>query len=149
MLKDPCYVLKNCKLKRDALVDFFQIHMCEFYFPLRIFQLYIFYWTYYRDKFQSIIHNFSIISIILLIIGTISIIHVNKRWFQNRYIKFWSGLLWFPIFLLYIYLLAFIIPELHPEDKLSPGSGLLILFGMVLHSFYIIIINALFLPNYE
>lgn len=114
-----------------------------FFIPAELFVHVLFIGRITTIEFDLLLVIVSILSIILFIIGTIGVIHLTKRWFYKRLLRFWSALLWFPIACLYIYLFDLITPDLRPEDILSPGSGFVILFGAFLYPFYILVINAI------
>ena len=73
--------------------------------------------------------------------GTFVINHFTNRWMKWRKSNLWTILLWFPYFILFIYLFAHMIPITNGGDVPNPVTGLLVLFGLVIFPFYILIFN--------
>ncbi|WP_130860121.1 hypothetical protein [Gracilibacillus phocaeensis] len=82
-----------------------------------------------------------IISLIAIIIGTIFVLFLTNRWFKQSNGRFWTLLLWFPYFLLLIFIVACLFPMTNPGDDPGPGAGLILIFVILLFPVYVLVIN--------
>ncbi|ASN03885.1 hypothetical protein [Virgibacillus necropolis] len=81
------------------------------------------------------------IYIIGFILSTTLFINVRRKWLENRKAIFWSIILWFPYFILFIYLFASLFPITNPANEPNPGVGLIIMGAVIFYPFYLLLIN--------
>ncbi|SEN02173.1 hypothetical protein SAMN05192533_10875 [Mesobacillus persicus] len=79
--------------------------------------------------------------IIEIIGGTILLVFLTKKWLGERKANFWTGILWAPYFVLFIYLFASLFPITYGGDGPNPVTGLLAIGGLIVFPFYILILN--------
>lgn len=82
------------------------------------------------------------IIIVELIVGSILIINLSKRWLTERKANFWTLVLWIPYFILLIYHCAVLFPVTNEGDTPSPVTGLFLIGGFIVYPVYILILNA-------
>ena len=85
--------------------------------------------------------------LVSLIGGTYVIYRFMNKWMRGRKANFFTVLLWFPYFILFIYLYAAIFPITNGGDGPNPVTGLLALFGMIAYPVYIFILNLFTVSN--
>jgi hypothetical protein len=90
------------------------------------------------DKVNTYIGVSIVVGILL---GTISLFFLTKKWLRERKANFWTIILWFPYFVLFILLFAKLFPINYGGDDPGPGVGLLILGVMMFFPIYILFIN--------
>lgn len=93
------------------------------------------------SDFDTVAKYFGLTIIVVFILGTIIIYSLTKNWLRSRKANFWTLLLWFPYFILLIYLVASFFPVTYGGDDPGPGAGLIALGGLMVFPIYILIIN--------
>lgn len=78
-----------------------------------------------------------------LIGGTILLFRLTKKWLGYRKLNYLAAILWFPYFILFIFLFAFLLPITYRGDDPSPVTGLLMMFGIMVYPVYILILTNL------
>lgn len=69
------------------------------------------------------------------------IIRLNSRWLGIRKANYWTILLWFPYFILFTQLFAFLFPITYRGDAPNPATGLILLMGFMCMPVYILLLN--------
>ena len=91
------------------------------------------------------IDTVNILTFIILLVdtigGTLVIYYLTKKWMEGRKANFWTILLWFPYFILFIFVLANLIPITYGGDEPNPVTGLLALGGIIVYPGYIFFLN--------
>jgi len=82
-----------------------------------------------------------VIFLIEVVVGTIMLYFLTKKWLNGRKANFWTIILWVPYFVLFIYIFASLFPIINGGDDPNPASGLLIIGGLIVYPFYILILN--------
>ncbi|MYL35638.1 hypothetical protein GLW05_18845 [Pontibacillus yanchengensis] len=82
-----------------------------------------------------------VIFLIEVVVGTIMLYFLTKKWLNGRKANFWTIILWLPYFVLFIYIFASLFPITNGGDDPNPASGLLIIGGLIVYPFYILILN--------
>ena len=81
-----------------------------------------------------------VIILVGLILSTLLIIRLIKKWMLNRKIGYWLALIWCPYFILFYYIFTYLYP-LNSGETMFPIFNILIYGLIVLYPFYILIIN--------
>ena len=81
-----------------------------------------------------------VIILVGLILSTLLVIHLTKRWMLNKKIAYWLALIWCPYFILFYYIFTYLFP-LSSGETLFPIFNILIYGIIVLYPFYILIIS--------
>lgn len=76
-----------------------------------------------------------------VIVGTILLFFLTRKWLNVRKANLWTTILWIPYFVLFIYLFAVLFPITYGGDVPNPASGLLIIGGLLVYPIYILILN--------
>lgn len=84
-----------------------------------------------------------VINIIGFIVCTILFIILIKNWLEGRKSNYWTILLWFPYFVLLIYIFASLFPINYGGDKPNPVTGLVTMGAMIVFPMYLVIINII------
>ncbi|WP_071395103.1 hypothetical protein [Bacillus tuaregi] len=92
-------------------------------------------------KIDNVIIVTGITNIVVFIFCTILLIRLTKRWLEGRKANFWTIILWFPYFILLIYIFASLFPLTNGGDYPNPVTGLLAIGGLIVFPIYILIIN--------
>ncbi|RKQ16955.1 hypothetical protein [Ureibacillus endophyticus] len=79
-----------------------------------------------------------IIIIADIIGGSILLFYLTNEWQTN----YWTALLWFPYFVLFIYFFAKLFPITDGGDSPNPVTGLLGLGGVIVYPFYILVLTG-------
>ncbi|WP_112180398.1 hypothetical protein [Paraliobacillus zengyii] len=82
-----------------------------------------------------------VILLIEVIIGTIILYFLTKKWLNGRKANLWTIILWIPYFVLFIYIFTTLFPITYGGDDPNPASGLSIIGGLIMYPFYILILN--------
>ncbi|WP_017754009.1 hypothetical protein [Calidifontibacillus oryziterrae] len=82
-------------------------------------------------------------TITIIIGGTILLFFLTKKWLRARKAKYWTAILWFPYFVVFVYLFANLFPITYGGDTPNPVTGLLAIAAMVVYPFYILLLNFL------
>lgn len=82
------------------------------------------------------------IYIIGFIFSTALFFIITKKWMEARKAIFWSTLLWFPYFVLFIFIFASLFPINNPGEEPNPGVGLLIIGALFFYPVYLLFINV-------
>ncbi len=81
-----------------------------------------------------------VITLVGLILSTLLVIHLTKRWMLNKKISYWLALSWCPYFILFYYIFTYLFP-LSSGETLFPIFNIFIYGIIVLYPFYILIIS--------
>ena len=81
-----------------------------------------------------------VIILVELILSTLLVIHLTKRWMLNKKIAYWLALIWCPYFTLFYYIFTYLFP-LSSGETLFPIFNILIYGIIVLYPFNIVIIS--------
>lgn len=73
--------------------------------------------------------------------GTILLILLTKKWLSVHKAIFWTVILWFPYFVLLVYIIASLFPITNEGDSPNPVAGFLALGALIAFPIYILIIN--------
>lgn len=84
-----------------------------------------------------------VINIIGFIVCTILFIILIKNWLEGRKSNYWTILLWFPYFVLLIYIFASLFPINYGGDKPNPVTGLVAIGVMIVFPMYLALINII------
>ncbi|WP_256213146.1 hypothetical protein [Bacillus sp. OV322] len=87
--------------------------------------------------------------LIEVLVGTIILFLLTKRWLTGRLANLWTAILWIPYSVLFIYVFASLFPIISGGDDPNPASGLLIIGGMIVYPFYILILNFFCMTTHE
>ena len=98
---------------------------------------------------DAVIIAITAVDIIGFILCTILFILLIKNWMEGRSAVFWTLLLWVPYFVLFIYLVANLVPMNDPGEMPSPGSGLMAIGTLILFPIYLAIINFVGIGLYK
>lgn len=85
----------------------------------------------------------SAILMILLIGGTILLFKLTEKWLGHRKLNYLTAIMWFPYFILFLVLFAFLFPITYGGDTPNPVTGLLMMLGIMIYPFCILILNNL------
>lgn len=88
-----------------------------------------------------IIFVIPLIIFIGIIVTTVLIIFMMKKWMINRKISYWSIFMWFPYFILFYGIFTYLFP-LKNGETWFPIFNLLIYVVVITYPIYIIIVNA-------
>ena len=64
-----------------------------------------------------------------------------KKWMGGKLLIYWSTILWFPYFILFTFVFAYLFPFTNQGDKPSAGTGFLFLVELIIYPFYLVFIN--------
>lgn len=81
------------------------------------------------------------INIVVLIVFTILMVFIIRNWMESRKSTYWSVLLWFPYFMLYIEVFVSLFPIQNRGEIPNPGIGLLAFGIMMIYPLYIVLVN--------
>jgi hypothetical protein len=84
-----------------------------------------------------------IVSLVVFIIGTVTIFLVTKKWLNGGKLNFWTALLWIPYFVLFVYIIAKSFPPKNINAVSTPGAGLIAIGMLIAFPIYILLINYL------
>ncbi|MEI2665800.1 hypothetical protein [Rossellomorea sp. LJF3] len=87
------------------------------------------------------VSGFMIVAIFL--IGTVFLYFLTGKWMEGRRASYWTAVLWFPYFLLFMYVIATFFPTKYGGDAPNPAAGLLIIGALVTFPFYVLVMNFL------
>ncbi|WP_129692224.1 hypothetical protein [Gottfriedia acidiceleris] len=88
---------------------------------------------------MNLVWNISIGVAILLLIALFVIIPLlTKKWLECRLWSLFSSVLWFPYFVLFFVLNAFLFPNNNIDDD-NFGAGLIMMFFLIFYPVYILI----------
>ncbi|MCM3611786.1 hypothetical protein M4S82_11020 [Planococcus sp. MERTA32b] len=85
----------------------------------------------------------AIILFAILIAGTLLLFRLTENWLGIRKPNYFTALLWFPYFILFVYTFTVAFPFTYGGDDPNPVTGLLMIFGIVSYPFYILFLNNL------
>lgn len=74
--------------------------------------------------------------------GTFLLYQLTGKWLGRRKANFWTAVLWFPYFVLFLYVFATFFPITYRGDLPAPVSGLVMIGGCIVYPFYIGLLNA-------
>ncbi|SOC06367.1 hypothetical protein SAMN05880501_104260 [Ureibacillus xyleni] len=75
--------------------------------------------------------------------GSMLLYYLTNKWQAN----FWTMILWFPYFVLFICIYAKLFPITYGGDTPNPVTGLLAIGGLIAYPFYILILNVVARAN--
>lgn len=78
-----------------------------------------------------------------LIVGTLFLFRLTEIWLGFRKPNYFTALLWFPYFILFVYIFTVSFPFTYGGDDPNPVTGILMIFGIMIYPFYILILNNL------
>ena len=78
-----------------------------------------------------------------LIGGTLLFFRLTEKWLGGRKLNYITSILWFPYFILFVFLFATLLPITYRGDDPSPVTGLLMMFGIIVYPVYILILTNL------
>jgi len=84
-----------------------------------------------------------VIMIMVIIGGTLSLYRLTEKWLVKRRASFWTGILWVPYFMFFIYAFASLFPDNYGGDDPGPGAGLILIGSLVFYQLYILILNLI------
>ncbi|QGH35236.1 hypothetical protein GI584_14785 [Gracilibacillus salitolerans] len=84
-----------------------------------------------------------IISVSFVLLFSVIIVIVSKYWLRGRFAAIWSALLWFPYCVLFVYICTRLFPITNQGDVPPPGTGFIVMGGLILYPFYIMILSML------
>ncbi|MGO5010528.1 permease prefix domain 1-containing protein [Niallia sp. Sow4_A1] len=88
------------------------------------------------------VNTFVIITTVgVLLLGTVLLYTLTKRWLKYRKSNFWTIILWFPYFILLFCLVAAFFPISNEMDNPGYGAGILAIGGILYFPIYILILN--------
>jgi hypothetical protein len=90
-----------------------------------------------------------VILLIEVVVGSIMLYFLTKKWLNGRKANLWTIILWIPYFVLFIYIFASLFPITNGGDDPNPASGLLIIGGLLVYPFYILILNFFSMTSNE
>jgi hypothetical protein len=90
-----------------------------------------------------------VILLIEVVVGSIMLYFLTKKWLNGRKANLWTIILWIPYFVLFIYIFASLFPITNGGDDPNPASGLLIIVGLLVYPFYILILNFFSMTSNE
>ena len=93
-----------------------------------------------RWNLDAVMMIIPVIILVGLILSTLLVIFLTKKWVLNKKFGYWLALIWCPYFILFYYLFTYLFP-LSSGETLFPIFNILIYGIMVLYPFYILIIN--------
>lgn len=79
--------------------------------------------------------------IVEMIGGTILLFFLTNNWLSGRKVNYWTVILRLPYFVLFIFIFAILFPITYGGDAPNPVTGLLAIGGLIVYSFYILILN--------
>ncbi len=82
-----------------------------------------------------------------LILGTVLFYLLIKNWLDNRNASYWTAILWFPYFILFVYAIAKLFPPAYGGDTPNPATGFVVIGMMISYPFYILVMNFLGLTS--
>ena len=83
------------------------------------------------------------VTLIMVVAGGTALLYfLTKTWLNQRKARFWPVILWLPYFVLFIYVFASLFPMTHGGDTPNSVTGLLAIGGLIVYTFYILIINS-------
>ncbi|MCA1060160.1 hypothetical protein LCL96_14575 [Rossellomorea aquimaris] len=84
---------------------------------------------------------------VVVILGTVIIHFLTKKWMVGRKAAYWTSVLWFPYFLLSAFIIAFLFPVTNGGDAPNPATGLVMIGALVSYPFYVLVMNFLSLEE--
>jgi hypothetical protein len=90
-----------------------------------------------------------VILLIEVVVGSIMLYFLTKKWLNGRKANLWTIILWIPYFVLFIYIFVSLFPITNGGDDPNPASGLLIIGGLLVYPFYILILNFFSMTSNE
>ncbi|MFI8684555.1 hypothetical protein [Rossellomorea sp. NPDC077527] len=84
---------------------------------------------------------------VVVILGTVIIHFLTKKWMVGRKAVYWTAVLWFPYFLLSAFIIAFLFPVTNGGDAPNPATGLVMIGALVSYPFYVLVMNFLSLEE--
>ena len=85
----------------------------------------------------------------VLIMGTVILYFLTKKWMEGRNMAYWTAILWLPYFVLFSYVIATSFPTTYGGDAPNPASGLVMIGALVSYPFYVLVLNFLSLNTEE
>ncbi|KAB3539060.1 hypothetical protein F8154_01110 [Alkaliphilus pronyensis] len=137
-LMSRVYSRKNAFLKLNILSA-----ICGFFFAITIQSALNIYRIERLSKlgFNTLEVIYTIFYIVKLILLTWILIVLIRKWILGKLSRFWLTILWFPYFLVFNYIWISLFPLTYRGDIPSPGTGLIIMFGIILYPFYLAIVS--------
>ena len=89
----------------------------------------------------TVVDTISTVGIAAFILCTILFIMLIKSWMVGRKASYWTIILWFPYFILFILIFGLLFPMTYGGDEPNPVSGLIIIGELILYPVYIAILN--------
>ncbi|MDX8344651.1 hypothetical protein [Rossellomorea sp. YZS02] len=90
-----------------------------------------------------------VMSGMVLIMGTVILYFLNKKWMEGRNTAYWTAVLWLPYFVLFSYVISTSFPTNYGGDAPNPASGLVMIGVLVSYPFYVLVLNFLSLNTEE
>lgn len=84
-----------------------------------------------------------IILVLILIGGALLHYRLTQNWLGFRKLNYLTAIMWFPYFILFLVLFAFLFPITYGGDTPNPVTGLLMMLGIMIYPFCILILNNL------
>ncbi|WP_019414834.1 permease prefix domain 1-containing protein [Paenisporosarcina sp. TG20] len=83
----------------------------------------------------------NIIILVVLIVGTLFLFFITKRWLKRRKSNFWTIILWIPYWILLVTLSTIFSSPLINADDPGIGIGIIAFGAMIVFPVYILLIN--------
>ena len=84
---------------------------------------------------------------VVVILGTIIIHFLTKKWMEGRKAAYWTAFLWFPYFLLSAFTIASLFPVTNGGGAPYPATGLVMIGALVSYPIYVLVMNFLSLEE--
>ncbi|MBE4909793.1 hypothetical protein IMZ08_17300 [Bacillus luteolus] len=90
------------------------------------------------------VNAFNIITtIVCFMAGSLGLIYLSKHWMKGRKANYFTVILWFPYFALFVYVFVSFFPITYGGDTPNPVTGLLAIGSLITHPMYIYLINRI------
>ncbi|WP_335870915.1 hypothetical protein [Bacillus sp. 2205SS5-2] len=85
----------------------------------------------------------NVTTIIILILGTLFVLYLSKKWIKESLLNFLRYILWIPYFVFFSYITTRILPDPTESDIPSAGLGLLLIGAVIIFPLYIFLTDII------
>jgi hypothetical protein len=94
-------------------------------------------------EIKTVMNVSGFLTVSILLMGTVSLYFLTGKWMEGRKASYWTAVLWFPYFALFIYSIATFFPTTNGGDAPNPATGLVMVGALVAFPFFVLALNFL------